>query len=85
MIHELKTWPQYFKDIECDNKTFEIRKNDRNFQIGDHLWLKEYDPDTQQYTGKVIYKEIGYILHGGNFGIDEEFVVMSLKSLNPWL
>ena len=33
--HELKIKPQYFWDIDCDIKTFEVRKNDRNFEVGD--------------------------------------------------
>ena len=34
MTHELKTYPKYFQETIEGNKPFEIRKNDRNFQVG---------------------------------------------------
>lgn len=45
MRHELKIWPQYFCRVEDGSKTFEVRKNDRGFQLGDTVILKEYDPE----------------------------------------
>jgi hypothetical protein len=44
MKHELKIWPQYFCRVEDGSKTFEVRKNDRGFQPGDVVVLREYDP-----------------------------------------
>ncbi len=76
--HELKTWPDYFYRVFAGRKRFEVRKNDRDFQIGDTLILKEYDPETKTYTGRELYKEITYILKGGQFGIEEGYCVMSI-------
>lgn len=44
VIHDLKCWPQYFWSVVRGEKPFEIRKNDRNFKVGDYLGLQEYDP-----------------------------------------
>ena len=41
-IHELKIWPQYFDAIASGIKTFEVRKDDRGFAVGDTLVLKEW-------------------------------------------
>ena len=46
MEHTLKTWPVFFADVETGAKNFEIRKNDRNFQVGDFLRLEEFEPLT---------------------------------------
>lgn len=81
MVHELKTWPEYFEMIESGEKTFEVRKNDRDFQTGDTLFLREYNPTTESYTGQSMVKTVSYILHGGNFGIESGYVVMGI--LNP--
>ncbi len=43
MIHELKILPQYFERVKDGTKTFEIRENDRGFQPGDMVILKEWD------------------------------------------
>ena len=44
MNHELKIWPEYYKAINDKIKKFEIRKNDRNFKVGDQIVLREFEP-----------------------------------------
>jgi len=77
--HELKTWPEYMTAILEGRKTFEVRKNDRDFQEGDILVLREYDPKTKQYTGQTLEVEVTFVLPGGNFGIDRDYCVMSIS------
>lgn len=43
MNHELKIDPQYYKRVANGSKTFEVRNNDRGFQMGDTVLLLEYD------------------------------------------
>lgn len=43
MKHELKIWPQYYCRVADGSKTFEVRKNDRGFQPGDTVVLREWD------------------------------------------
>jgi len=45
VIHDLKTWPQYFARLVDGSKTFEVRKDDRGYQTGDTLVLREFDPN----------------------------------------
>lgn len=52
MRHNLKTWPEYFQAVIDGKKTFEIRKNDRDFKVGNELLLQEYDPEQETYTGR---------------------------------
>lgn len=60
MIHELKCWQPYFDEVVRGKKTFEIRE-DRNFEVGDKLFLREYDPATKVYSGKNHLVQITYI------------------------
>lgn len=78
-IHELKTWTTYFEAILKGIKTFEVRNNDRNFQKEDILILKEWDNDKSEYTGRQISRDVSYILQGGQFGIEDGYVVMAIK------
>jgi len=79
MTHELKTWPLFFEAIDNGKKKFEIRKNDRNYKLNDILWLREWDPVTNDYSGRELHQIVTFILHGGLFGIEEEYVVMSIE------
>ena len=42
--HTLKCWTEFFEAIQDGRKTFEIRKNDRGFQVDDLLILQEWEP-----------------------------------------
>lgn len=48
--HELKIFPIHFQYIMSGKKRFELRKDDRNFQEGDILILREWLP-LIGYTG----------------------------------
>lgn len=45
MKHVLKIWPEYYERVRNGSKTFEIRKNDRNFNLGDLVELRYFDPE----------------------------------------
>jgi hypothetical protein len=82
--HELKTRPEFFQAIERGDKTFEVRKNDRGFQRGDTLHLREWDPNKTapgrpagHYTGNAFTVKVTYVLNG--WGIEPDYVVMGIK------
>lgn len=77
-VHELKTWPEFFQAIKHGFKNFEIRENDRNYQLGDILELQEWNPKTEQYTGEKLIKRVNYIMRGPGFGLAKGFVIMSI-------
>lgn len=62
-------------------KPFEVRKNDRDYKLGDHLLLQEFDPYEDVYTGKRLVRKITYILPGGAWGIEAGYVVLGLKTI----
>jgi hypothetical protein len=93
--HDLKTWPAYFQAVADGRKTFEIRRNDRVYQAGDVLLLREWDPlaGGEAYTGRSLRVPVLWVLPGGEFGLDKGHVAMSLgpvedapaaAALGPW-
>lgn len=78
MQHSLKTWPEQFSAVLHGRKRYEIRTNDRNFQEGDELMLREWDPKTQRYSGRHILTTVTYITRGGEWNIPENLCIMSL-------
>ena len=77
MIHELKTRQEYFEDILKGQKTFEIRKDDRPFAVGDFLALNELD-GTGAYTGRCCVVRIAYIMREKEF-VKDGFAVMGVN------
>lgn len=79
MKHNLKILPIYF-DLQKDGiKNWEIRKNDRNFQVGDILNLNEWDE--KKYTGRVLVVEVIYTFKS-SLTLKEDYVILSTKRLN---
>ena len=77
-IHELKTYPKYIRATAEGIKPFEVRRNDRNYNVGDVLLLREYDNGI--YTGFNITREVTYILDEKPF-VPDGYVVMGLKEM----
>lgn len=78
MIHDLKILPQYFRAVLERRKTFEVRKKDRLFTVGDGVCLKEFDPECEnKYTGRVWYGFITYILDDPLY-CKEGYIIMSI-------
>lgn len=73
-IHELKILPEYFTAVTSGIKRFEIRKNDRGYNVGDILRLNEYEKG--KYTGNVHVVEITYIT---DYAQQNNFVVLGIK------
>jgi hypothetical protein len=43
-IHELKTWPKTFQLIWDGRQTYDLRFNDRDFEVGDRVRFLEWVP-----------------------------------------
>ncbi len=80
--HELKTHPEPFAAIQSGRKTFELRWDDRDFQVGDVLVLREWDQE-MGYTGDVLARRVSYLLLGEAWGLPPGFVIMSLEAPAP--
>jgi hypothetical protein len=81
MTHDLKCWPIYFQMVDDLMKQFEIREiRDRTFSAGDTLLLREWDPASEQYTGRECRRLVTYAMTDPAF-VKPGFVVMSLARL----
>lgn len=82
--HELKVWSEFFWAIG-DGKEFELRKDDRDYKVGDLVRLREYLPDALAYTGVQIDRRISYILRGAEaerFGLKPGYCILGLARPN---
>lgn len=79
-VHYLKTTAVCFDAVERGEKTFEVRRNDRLFQKGDTVVLERLDTNGETVElGRELQFRVGWILPGGQFGIEPGYVVFALE------
>jgi ParB family chromosome partitioning protein len=79
VIHDIKLAAMYFDDVQSGKKSFELRKNDRNYKVGDFLNMHEYSDGKD--TGRSIDAEIIYMIEDYN-GLEEEYCILGIKLLD---
>jgi len=78
--HTIKCVQPYFDDVKHGQKPFAIRLNDRNYQVGDTVTLRLFDPVTQGIKPFSINAEISYVLTDFE-GLKEGLCVFGLKNV----
>jgi hypothetical protein len=80
VVHDLKTWPESFTALLDGTKTYEIRKADRPFAVGDVLRLREWIPtgNFRGHTGREVVRRVTYLTPGGAWGLPADLCVMAL-------
>lgn len=82
--HELKISPRFFQAVWDGIKPFEIRKDDRDYQRGDILILREWDG--AKYTGSALCVQITYILQDAQeYGLMDGYVVLGIRHISEML
>lgn len=79
VIHELKTEAVYWDAVAAGKKTFEVRRNDRGFQPGDIVKLVRMESRMWRDTMRepLVFR-IGWLLQGGQFGVEPGYCVFNL-------
>lgn len=84
MMHELKSWPVPYQDHLDGLKPWALRKDDRPYAVGDILFLREWNPDTETYTGRDSYVRVTYLMRGESaemFGCKPGYCIMTIEPL----
>lgn len=92
-LHELKIKYEYLVEVASGKKTFELRKNDRDYQEGDlirFIEAEEYQAnETKKLLGNVAYNinsndlyKITYVLkYVPQYGLDPNYCILGIKKL----
>ena len=76
-----KILPWYFEAVRNGSKTFEIRKDEDGFEVGDHIILCEWSGTA--YTGFTLEAEVTYILRDAEqYGLMPGFCILGIKALD---
>lgn len=80
-IHDLKLNQLYYHAVKDGDKTFEVRKNDRNFQAGDLIHFRIVNDDGNDLGNEIPeYFIISYVLKDFE-GLADNYVAFSIKKL----
>lgn len=79
--HTLKTVQPYFDAVWSGTKRFELRVNDRDFQVDDMVFLKDYNQFTDEYSGREISCRISFLLKDYP-GIKDGYCIFGFKVVN---
>lgn len=90
--HILKTDPQPFEEVRLGHKRFEIRFDDRDYNVGDTLDLREtvdagavmQKGAPLQYTGRMVTVRVLHIMRGPIYGLAPGWVIMSIDEPVPF-
>ena len=81
--HELKTDPPQFQAIRQGWKTYELRLNDRGFEVNNILKLVSFDRQSNRYNNQFEVVRVTYITRGSaeNLALGTDYVVMAIVKL----
>ena len=78
--HVIKILPLYYKAVIAGMKNFELRKNDRDYQVGDTVRLEEYDGEN--CTGRYCTVVITYVLKDvPGYGLEPGHCIFGWRSV----
>lgn len=80
-VHELKVKPEFWPYYKSGLKPFSVRKDDRDFAVGDICIFKLWKED-RFIINEVVVKKVSYILYDYNSpGIKNTYCVLGLKDV----
>lgn len=78
VTHQIKLKAEFFDDAVAGRKSFELRKNDRNYKEGDMLEMEEIKDGKK--TGRKCSKRIVYMME--NFeGLEDGYCILGCELL----
>jgi len=80
--HELKLHKQFMLDVWDGKKQFEIRKNDRDYQLGDRIRFRVVDDEGNWKSSLLDNKlyEITHVLTG--WGLEPGYVALGIREVD---
>lgn len=79
-VHEIKIVQPHFDNQNDGTKTFELRKDDRPYKVGDTLKLRLWDQERQEFMGRCLHRRVLGILRAKDGdGIADGYCIMSTR------
>lgn len=78
-LHELKIKEEYWNEILRGDKTFELRKDDRDYQVGDLIHFVKTDGYEFFCHSKDVYRIVYILKNVEQYGLDKDYCILGIK------
>lgn len=78
VTHQIKLGSEFFDDSVSGRKDFELRRNDRDYRVGDILEMMEFKDGRN--TGRICWKEVTYVLEDFT-GLEDGYCIMGCRAI----
>lgn len=78
-VHKIRIGASFFEDACSNSKSFELRKNDRDYKVGDILEMMEFEEGRN--TGRMVQKLVTYMLEDYT-GLEDGYCIMATALVN---
>ena len=78
-IHKVKILSHWFEAVIAGYKKAELRFNDRGYEVGDVLVMREYDGGTRTHSGRKVHVKVTHVADVGK--IQHNYVLLSFELL----
>ena len=69
---------KYYNEVAARRKTFELRKDEDDIQVGDTLILKDWDGE--KYTGHHVARLVTYVLRNcPEYGLADGYCIIAMQ------
>lgn len=81
--HELKTWPAYLDEVWQGHKILDLRPDDRGFEAGQVLRLRDWHPGPGTWGGRSVFVRVTHVLRDiPHFGLAPGYCALSIRVLH---
>jgi len=80
-LHELKIKDEYYYAVSSGYKTFELRRNDRDFKVFDNIHFVNVNGHNFDCDSDNLY-QITYVLKDcSDYGLDKDYCIFCIKKV----
>lgn len=79
-VHHIKVESKFWDRVKIGVKPWEVRLNDRDYQTGDQVVLREWSPIKKEFTEEYKLYNITYLLQGKQYGLKKGYCIFTLES-----
>lgn len=80
-LHNLSIGSVYYSEVEYGIKTFELRKNDRDYEVFDLIHFVDTNGQDFKANSNNVYQIVYILRDAEKYGLDKDYCILGIKRL----